>query len=61
MDQNDKGDEYEFDTTEKTYVTSKKKWSEFDLHPEIIEVLKMNKMTKPTRVQEESLPTTASK
>lgn len=46
---------------EKSYVASKKKWADFELHPEIIEVLKSQNMNKPTRVQQETLTITTSK
>lgn len=45
---------------EKTYVQSKKKWTEFDIHPEIITLLKEAGKIKPTRIQQETLPITTS-
>lgn len=45
---------------EKTYVQSSKKWKDFEIHPEIIDVLRSANKTKPTRIQQETLLITTS-
>lgn len=52
--------EPEKEKEEKTYLTSKKKWGDFDIHPDIIEVLKFDNKFKPTRIQQETLTITTS-
>jgi superfamily II DNA/RNA helicase len=45
---------------EKSYVQSKKKWGEFEIHPEIVDLLRQTNKTKPTRIQQETLSITTS-
>ncbi len=45
---------------EKTYIKSKKKWKDFQLHQDIIDVLLDMGMKHPTRVQSETLEVTTN-
>lgn len=40
---------------DKTYIKSKKKWTDFKLHQDIIEALRDDNKHKPTKVQEKAL------
>lgn len=39
----------------KTYIKSKKKWTDFKLHEDIIEALRDDNKHKPTKVQERTM------
>lgn len=48
------------DKEAKSYLVSKKKWKEFEIHPDIIEVLELQNKFKPTRVQQQTLAITTN-
>jgi superfamily II DNA/RNA helicase len=45
---------------DKTYIKSKKKWKDFQIHPDLIDALYDDNKATPTRVQSETLEITVN-
>jgi superfamily II DNA/RNA helicase len=53
-------EEHEHKKEDKTYIKSKKKWKDFQLHEDLIAALADDGKTTPTRVQSETLDITVN-